>query len=156
MKKILILLFSFASIFFFCSCSTPKVMVDGVEYEALTEDDIRQICFLAELYLKNNVPNVITSQESGMIQRFDPIFSVRYNGDRTGRAIVRWELPKRNIEVVFDGKLLDPSAKCWAQTEEKYPEVLDFTKKGTLQKQLESVNMDRQKKNKSSRKSKRR
>ena len=146
MKIIHALLLTAVCTLFLCGCSGPKVMVDGVEYEALTEDEVRQLCFLAELYLKNNVPNVISQQEAAMIRRFDPEFQIRYNGDRTGKAIVRWELPKRNIEVVFDGALLDPSAKCWAQTEDKQPEVLDFTKKGTLQKQLDAVNTEKRSK----------
>ena len=39
----------------------------------------------------------------------------------------------------IDGLLLDPSAKCWVQSEEKHPEVLDFTKKSTLREQQKAV-----------------
>ena len=139
MKFSIMLLLTIVCSLFFCGCSGPKVMVDGIEYEALTEEEELRLCYLARLYLKNNVPKVISIQEARMISNYDPMCHIKYNGDRTGRAIVRWELTKRNVEVVFDGELLKPSAKCWAQTEEKYPEVLDFTRKGSLQKQSNAV-----------------
>lgn len=154
MKFAWILVLTAVCSLFICSCSGPKVMVDGIEYEALTEEEELQLCYLAKLYLKNNVPKVISSQEARMISTYDPIFHIRYNGDRTGRAVVRWELSKRNIEVVFDGALLEPSAKCWAQTEEKYPEVLDFTKKDSLIKQLNAAKPESAPDNKNTRRSK--
>ncbi|MBR2632428.1 MAG: hypothetical protein IKD29_03175 [Lentisphaeria bacterium] len=113
----------------FCGCSTPKVIVDGIEYEALSRDEIKELCGLAELYLNSNIPNVISRQEAGFIRRLAPEYKIKYYGDRTGKAVIRWSLPKRKIEVVFDGLLLDPSAKCWVQSEDVAPEVIDFTKK---------------------------
>ena len=118
----------FMSLFVF-GCSTPKVTVDGVEYDALKPQEIKEMCALAELYLNSNIPNVISKQEAGFIRRLEPTCKIKYSGDRTGKAVIRWSLPKRKIEVVFDGLLLDPSAKCWVQTEDVAPEVIDFTKK---------------------------
>lgn len=130
MKKLV--LFFLPAMFFallLCGCNTPKVIVDGVEYEALDKDEIKEMCALAELYLNSNVPNVVSRQEAGMIRRLEPEYRIRYYGNRTGKAVIRWSLPKRKIEVVFDGLLLDPSAKCWVQTEDVAPEIIDFTKK---------------------------
>ena len=156
MKKILLYFFAVVCCCIFAGCSGPKVMVAGIEYDALTDEEINQLCSLAELYLRNNVPNVISVQESRQLNRCMPVCTVQYNGDRSGHAVVRWELPQRNIEVVFDGQLLKPSAKCWVQTEERSPEVIDFTKKGTLQKQLQTLNPEKQQRPKRSKKSKRR
>ena len=114
---------------FACGCNTPKVIVDGVEYDALSKAEIKEMCALAELYLNNNIPNVISRQEAGLIRRLEPAYKIKYYGNRTGKAVISWALPKRKIEVVFDGLLLDPSAKCWVQTEDVAPDVIDFTKK---------------------------
>lgn len=136
MKILLLhLFFALAAVCMLCGCTGPKVIVGGMEYDALSDDEIDRLCYLAELYLKNNVPNVVTHAEARQLERFLPVCNIQYNGDRSGRAVVRWELSQRIIEVIFDGKLLTPSAKCWVQTEEKSPEVIDFTQKGTLQKQ---------------------
>ena len=135
MKFLLTLLLTTASILFFCSCSGPKVMVNGIEYEALTEDEMKKLCYLAELYLKNNVPNLISQKEANMLTRFAPEFQIKYYGDRTGKAIVKWIFPQRSVEVVFEGELLETSAKCWAQVEVKQPDTIDFTKKRTSKKQ---------------------
>lgn len=130
---------AFVLLVLLCGCKGPTVMVNGVEYEALSEEEVKELCSMSEMYLRNNVPNVISEQESRTIRSFDPECTIKYNGDRSGRAVIRWSLPKRNIEVVFDGLLLDPSAKCWVQSEEKQPEVLDFTKKSTLREQQKAV-----------------
>ncbi len=130
MKKVL--LFFVSALFIsavICGCGTPKVVVNGVEYDALKQEEIKEMCALAELYLNSNIPNVISRQEAGLIRRLEPTCKIKYYGDRTGKAVIRWSLPKRKIEVVFDGLLLDPSAKCWVQTEDVAPEVIDFTKK---------------------------
>lgn len=153
-KLIFVWLMSAVSVLFF-GCAGPKVMVNGIEYDALSEEEEKELCNLARLYLSGNVPNVISQQESGLIRRLDPICMIKYNGDRSGRAVIRWELHKRNIEVVFDGKLLDPTAKCWAQTEERSPEVIDFTKKGTLEKQLQQYAPQKKPRMKRSRRSRR-
>ena len=155
MKKFCLYLFAFlVGCCLLCGCASNKVLVDGVEYEALTEEEIDRLCYLAELYLKNNVPNVITPQEAKMLGRMLPVCSIKYHGDRTGRAIVRWDLPQRKIDVVFDGKLLMPSAKCWVQSEDKNTEIIDFTKKGTLQRQqLKVTSPEKQPAYKRSRKS---
>ena len=130
----------------FCGCKGPTVLVDGVEYSALSDEEVKALCAISEMYLRNNVPNVISEQEARAIRNFDPECNIRYNGDRSGRAVIRWSLPKRNIEVVFDGLLLDPSAKCWVQTEEKHPEVLDFTKKSTIEQQRKLADPEKRKK----------
>lgn len=134
MKFLLTLLFTTASMLFFCSCTGPKVMVNGIEYDALTEDEMQYLCYLAELYLKNNIPKVISQKEADMITHFAPEFQIKYYGNRAGKAIVKWDFPQRSIEVVFDGNLLERSAKCWAQVETKQPDTIDFTKKKNVQK----------------------
>jgi hypothetical protein len=133
-----------------CGCNTPKVIVDGIEYDALSREEVKKLCALAELYLNNNIPNVISRQEAGLIRRLEPEFKIKYYGNRTGKATIRWSLPKRKIEVVFDGLLLDPSAKCWVQTEDVAPEVIDFTKKRP-QEQPQSRPAPKRKKRRSSR-----
>ena len=100
---------AFVLLVLLCGCKGPTVMVNGVEYEALSEEEVKELCSMSEMYLRNNVPNVISEQESRTIRSFDPECTIKYNGDRSGRAVIRWSLPKRRASARNPHALSQPS-----------------------------------------------
>ena len=124
---------------FLCGCSGPRAVIDGVEYEILSEAEVKRLCELSAMYLRSNVPDVISLDDAVKMKKMTPECNIKYRGDRIGRAVVKWSFPKYTVSVVFDGRLLETSAGCWVQKELKQPDVIDFSRRKEKLKVLQDM-----------------
>ena len=62
-----------------------------------------------------------------------------YSADRSGRATVRWVLPEREVNVVFEGEFLGPHMTSMLYTRDKAPAVLEFTQPPSGRRKAEPV-----------------
>ena len=60
-----------------------------------------------------------------------------YSGDRYGRAIVRWNFPRYEVGVDYEGQLMTKYMNSTVYSKEKQPEIIDFRRKTPRRRSLQ-------------------
>ena len=68
-------------------------------------------------------------QDMKIIDSQAPEVRFIYSGDRYGRAIVRWQFPRYEAGVDYEGQLMTEYMTSTVFTREKLPEVVDFRRR---------------------------
>ncbi len=108
-------------------CAT-YVEEGGVKYLALSSDEQRQLVLASRFTLEQRGKQ-LTVAEREMIANQEPEVTIRYNGDQSGKAVIRWVGKKRSIAMHYEGDLQPESRQrmVYLVVEEPQPDVLDFT-----------------------------
>lgn len=113
----------------------PTVMVDGERFAALTQEEQKFLVRIARLSLKHS-PKAISKEELAVVQKNDPAVELEYTGDKFGKALVTWQLPKRKLTVIFEGELAGDQRIIYLQSEQNPVEFIDYSKgKPVIRKQ---------------------
>ncbi|MBO5668039.1 MAG: hypothetical protein J6S43_02840 [Lentisphaeria bacterium] len=95
----------FGAVLLLTGC-TSTVIVDGVEYQALSKSQINHLVVISRAALQENLKKeLITRQEYRYAMRNEPSVRVQYRGDRFGTATVSWRTGERLLEFRYDEDL---------------------------------------------------
>lgn len=125
MKKLL-----FLSCLFFalCGCtSTRYTEIDGRRCAMISEKEEAELADRARLII-DRIKTRLSPAEKRLVQTRNPEMIFVYSEDRTGRATIRWILPEREVNVVFEGEFLGSHMTSTLYTRDKAPAVLDFSR----------------------------
>ncbi len=108
MKKIILLTFFALANLFLCGCG-EYIIINGVSYRVLSEDEERAMLSFARMTLLNSGEKM-TAQQKNFIRTQTPKIRISYTGDKSGRASYEWIF---NDEILFrlncDGEFLTDS-----------------------------------------------
>ena len=92
----------------------------------ISEKEEEELADQARLIIKR-IKSRLSPAEKRLIETRKPEMVFVYSGDRAGRATVRWVLPEREVNVVFEGEFLSSRMVSTLYTRDKVPAVLDFS-----------------------------
>lgn len=123
MKRIFCLL----ALFMLCGCTATRYTeIDGERFAMISEKEEEELADQARLIIKQ-VKSRLSPAEKRLVEIRKPEMTFVYSDDRSGRATVRWILPEREINVVFEGEFLSSRMTSTLYTRDKVPPVLDFS-----------------------------
>ena len=123
MKRIFCLLV----LFMLCGCTATRYTeVDGERFAMISEKEEDELADQARLIIKR-IRTRLSPAEKRLVETRKPEMSFVYSGDRAGRATVRWVLPEREVNVVFEGEFLSSRMVSTLYARDKVPAVLDFS-----------------------------
>ena len=105
-------------------CNTRYVDVRGEKFEMISESEEQELVEHARLSLKT-------------IETAAPEMRFIYSGDRYGRAIVRWNFPRYEVGVDYEGQLMTKYMNSTVYSKEKQPEIIDFRRKTPRRRSLQ-------------------
>ena len=112
----------------FCGCTpTRYTEIDGERFAMISEKEEEELADQARLIIKQ-VKSRLSPAEKRLVEIRKPEMTFVYSGDRSGRATVRWVLPDREVNVVFEGEFLSSRMTSALYTRDKAPAVLDFSR----------------------------
>ncbi len=126
--KYLNLLPLFLLLFVITGCTARYVDVRGEKFEMISEKEEKELAQNARIALKT-IEKKLPPGDYRKIEKTDPEMRFIYSGDRYGRAIVRWQFPRYEAGVEYEGELMTEYMVSTVFTKEKQPEVVDFTRK---------------------------
>ena len=126
--KYLNLLFLFLLLFVIAGCTARYVDVRGEKFEMISEKEEKELAQNARIALKT-IEKKLPPGDYKHIESTAPEMRFIYSGDRYGRAIVRWQFPRYEAGVEYEGELMTGYMVSTVFTKEKQPEVVDFTRK---------------------------
>ena len=125
MKLLFLLLLSCC---WFCGCTATRYTeVNGERFAMISEKEEEELADQARLIIKR-IKTRLTPAEKRLIETRKPEMTFVYSGSRSGRAAVRWVLPAREVNVVFEGEFLSSHMTSTLYTRDNAPAVLDFSK----------------------------
>lgn len=125
MKRFFLPLLSFCLL---CGCTATRYAeIDGRRCAMITEKEEEELADQARLIIKR-IKSRLTPAEKRLIETRKPEMNFVYSADRSGRATVRWVLPEREVNVVFEGEFLGSHMTSTLYTRDKAPAVLDFSR----------------------------
>lgn len=89
-----------------CSCRTG-LTVDGDPCYTLSEEEVEELVAIARISLKKP-HRQLSRRDMHAIASTRPEITIHYNGDCSGEAKIRWQLPDKRASVLFQGLLNDP------------------------------------------------
>ena len=125
MKKLL-----FLSLLFFAlsGCtSTRYTEIDGRRCAMISEKEEAELADRARLII-DGIKSRLSPAEKRLIQTRKPEMRFVYSADRSGRATIKWVLPEREVNVVFEGEFLSSHMTSTLYSRDKAPAVLDFSR----------------------------
>ena len=125
MKHCLFLLF--LAFFALCGCTATRYTeVNGERFAMISEKEEEELADQARLIVKR-IKSRLSPAEKRLIETRKPEMIFVYSADRAGRATVRWVLPEREVNVVFEGEFLSSRMVSTLYARDKVPAVLDFS-----------------------------
>ena len=110
-----------------CGCAATRYTeVDGERFAMISEQEEEELADQARLIIKR-IKSRLSPAEKRLVETRKPEMKFVYSGDRSGRATVRWILPDREVNVVFEGEFLSSRMTSTLYTRDKVPAVLDFS-----------------------------
>jgi hypothetical protein len=109
-------------------CAKRYVDVRGEKFEMISESEEKELAQNARLALKT-IEKKPPPGDYKHIEPTAPEMRFIYSGDRYGRAIVRWQFPRYEAGVDYEGELMTKFMVSTVYTKEKQPEVVDFTRR---------------------------
>ena len=109
-------------------CAKRYVDVRGEKFEMISESEEKELAQNARLALKT-IEKKLPPGDYKHIESTAPEMRFIYSGDRYGRAIVRWQFPRYEAGVDYEGELMTKFMVSTVYTKEKQPEVVDFTRR---------------------------
>ena len=135
MKKLL-----FLSLLFFalCGCtSTRYTEIDGRRFAMISEKEEDELADRARLLI-NRINTRFSPAEERLVETRKPEMRFVYSGDRSGRATIKWVLPEREVNVVFEGEFLSSRMTSTLYSRDKAPAVLDFSRPPSRRRKAET------------------
>ena len=111
-----------------CSCSPRYVEVMGEKFEMISVDEEKELVLRARTLLQA-IEKKLPKGDYEKIARGEPQLQSIYADHRFGRIIVRWDFPRYETGVVFEGQMMTEHMSSVIFTKEKQAEVTDFTRK---------------------------
>ena len=111
-----------------CSCSTRYVEVMGEKFEMISVDEEKELDLRARSLLKS-IEKKLPRGDYDKIARGEPQVQSIYTDHRFGRIIMRWDFPRYETGVIFEGQMMTEHMSSIVFTKEKQAEVVDFTRK---------------------------
>lgn len=109
-------------------CTPRYVDVRGEKFEMISEREEKELVEHARLSMKT-ISKKLPPQDMKIIDSQAPEVRFIYSGDRYGRAIVRWQFPRYEAGVDYEGQLMTEYMTSTVFTREKLPEVVDFRRR---------------------------
>ena len=126
--KFFSLIFLFLLLGTIAGCNTRYVDVRGEKFEMISESEEQELVEHARLSLKT-ISKRIPAADMKTIETAAPEMRFIYSGDRYGRAVVRWQFPRYEAGVDYEGQLMTKYMISTVFTREKLPEVVDFRRR---------------------------
>ena len=117
-------------------CNTRYVDVRGEKFEMISESEEQELMEHARLSLKT-ISKRIPPADMKTIETAAPEMRFIYSGDRYGRAIVRWNFPRYEVGVDYEGQLMTKYMNSTVYSKEKQPEIIDFRRKTPRRRSLQ-------------------
>lgn len=117
-------------------CNTRYVDVRGEKFEMISESEEQELVEHARLSLKT-ISKRIPPADMKTIETAAPEMRFIYSGDRYGRAIVRWNFPRYEVGVDYEGQLMTKYMNSTVYSKEKQPEIIDFRRKTPRRRSLQ-------------------
>ncbi len=117
-------------------CNTRYVDVRGEKFEMISESEEQELVEHARLSLKT-ISKRIPAADMKTIETAAPEMRFIYSGDRYGRAIVRWNFPRYEVGVDYEGQLMTKYMNSTVYSKEKQPEIIDFRRKTPRRRSLQ-------------------
>ena len=134
--KYLNLLPLFLLLFFVAGCTARYVDVRGEKFEMISEKEEKELAQNARIALKT-IEKKLPPGDYRKIEKTDPEMRFIYSGDRYGRAIVRWNVPRYEVGVDYEGQLMTKYMNSTVYSKEKQPEIIDFRRKTPRRRSLQ-------------------
>lgn len=109
-------------------CAPRYVDVRGEKFEMISESEEKELIEHARLSMKT-IARKLPPQDMKVIETQAPEVRFIYAGDRYGRAVVRWQFPRYEAGVDYEGQLMTKYMISTVFTREKLPEVVDFRRR---------------------------
>ena len=117
-------------------CNTRYVDVRGEKFEMISESEEKELIEHARLSMKT-IARKLPPQDMKVIETQAPEVRFIYAGDRYGRAIVRWNFPRYEVGVDYEGQLMTKYMNSTVYSKEKQPEIIDFRRKTPRRRSLQ-------------------
>ena len=127
MKKILLAVLFLLSLLA-AGCAARYVDVRGEKFEMISESEEKELVEHARLSLKT-ISRRIPPRDMRVIDTTVPETRFIYSGDRYGKAVIKWQFPKYEAGVEYEGELMTKHMTSSVFTQKKRPEVVDFTRR---------------------------
>ena len=134
--KFFSLIFVFLLLGTIAGCNTRYVDVRGEKFEMISESEEQELVEHARLSLKT-ISKRIPAADMKTIETAAPEMRFIYSGDRYGRAIVRWNFPRYEVGVDYEGQLMTKYMNSTVYSKEKQPEIIDFRRKTPRRRSLQ-------------------
>ena len=134
--KFFSLIFLFLLLGTIAGCNTRYVDVRGEKFEMISESEEQELVEHARLSLKT-ISKRIPAADMKTIETAAPEMRFIYSGDRYGRAIVRWNFPRYEVGVDYEGQLMTKYMNSTVYSKEKQPEIIDFRRKTPRRRSLQ-------------------
>ena len=127
----------------FCGCTATRYTeINGERFAMISEKEEAELADRARLIIKR-IDSRLAPAERRLIGTRKPEMIFAYSGDRSGRATVRWVLPSREVNVLFEGEFLSPHMISTLYTRDKAPAVLDFSQPPSGRRKAETEKTSR-------------
>ena len=135
MKRLFVSLLLFCLL---CGCTATRYTeIDGKRLAMISEKEEEELADQARLIIKR-IKSRLSPAEKRLVETRKPEMNFVYSADRSGRATVRWILPEREVNVVFEGEFLTSQMTSTLYTRDKAPAVLDFSQPPSRRRKAET------------------
>jgi hypothetical protein len=110
-KVLMMLSCSFICCAVLCSCSSTAKDDSDDNYK-LTDKESTDLVTVARFIILKNSKKFINDSERNLIETAAPEVKTSYTGPKTGKMIIFWSLPSRDIRIIATGELLSAN-RSW-------------------------------------------
>ena len=112
-----------ALLFLLCGCYETAI-INGVEYEVLSEREEKTLVAMAKDSLKRS-ENALSPRDHYMCMTMEPKLEIKYMADRSGQAKIIWKLDDKNVIIGIAGEFFTDDVQWIMYTEPLSTNIVD-------------------------------